>query len=83
MSFQGRTERHERGVWQSRFWEHAIRDDHDYDTHIDYCHWNPMKHGYVTQVKDWPYSTFHRYVRAGLLAADWCGDKGDLPMVPD
>jgi putative transposase len=78
-----RTERHERGVWQSRFWEHAIRDDHDYDTHIDYCHWNPMKHGYVNRVKDWPYSTFHRYVRDGMLAADRRGDMGDLPTVPD
>ncbi len=68
-----RRKRNERGIWQRRFWEHSIRDDRDYSKHIDYCHWNPMKHGYVQQVKDWPYSTFHRYVHQGLLASDWAG----------
>ncbi|WNB77092.1 REP-associated tyrosine transposase [Methylomonas koyamae] len=62
-----RRKRQERGIWQRRFWEHAIRDNPDYSKHIDYCHWNPMKHGYVKQLIDWPYSTFHRYVRHGLL----------------
>lgn len=61
-----RRKRLERGIWQQRFWEHAIRDNPDYSKHIDYCHWNPMKHGYVKQLIDWPYSTFHRYVRHGL-----------------
>lgn len=68
-----RRKRNERGVWQRRFWEHLIRDDRDYAMHIDYCHWNPMKHRYVTRVKDWPYSTFHHYVRQGLLLEDWAG----------
>jgi len=63
----------ERGVWQRRFWEHAIRDDRDYANHIDYCHWNPMKHGLVRRVADWPYSSFHRYVGQGLLPEDWAG----------
>lgn len=50
----------ERGIWQRRFWEHAIRDETDYVRHIDYVHWNPAKHGYVQRVTDWPYSSFHR-----------------------
>ncbi|WP_367026506.1 transposase [Methylococcus sp. ANG] len=63
----------ERGVWQRRFWEHAIRDDEDYARHVDYEHWNPMKHGLVGRLADWPYSSFHRYVRFGLLPPDWAG----------
>ncbi len=61
-----RTAKGERGIWQRRFWEHAIRDDRDYQNQIDYLHFNPVKHGYVNTVKDWPYSTFNRYVREGV-----------------
>ena len=57
----------ERGIWQRRFWEHLIRDERDYAHHIDYIHDNPVKHGYVTCRKDWPYSTYHRYVAKGVL----------------
>ena len=60
----------EKGIWQRRYWEHAIRDDADYERHVDYIHFNPVKHGYVTRVADWPHSSFHRYVERGLLAAD-------------
>jgi len=60
-------------IWQRRFWEHVIRDDHDFEKHFDYTHWNPVKHGYVTRVRDWPYSTFHRYVNAGIYPLDWGG----------
>lgn len=74
-----RVARGERGVWQRRFWEHAIRDDRDYTNHVDYCHWNPMKHGLVQRLSDWPYSSFHRYVRLGLLPPDWAGDIAE-PM---
>ena len=63
----------ERGVWQRRFWEHAIRDERDYAAHVDYCHINPVKHGYAKQVADWPYSSFHRYVKDGIYTADWAG----------
>lgn len=68
-----RQQRGERGIWQRRFWEHLIRDEHDFATHVDYVHINPVKHGLVTQVKDWPYSTFHRYVAQGVLPVDWAG----------
>ena len=65
--------RGERRVWQRRFWEHLIRDELDLQRHLDYLHWNPMKHGYVKSVKDWPYSTFHRFVAKGLYPPDWGG----------
>ena len=60
-------------IWQRRYWEHQIRNERDLNQHIDYIHANPVKHGYASQVKDWPYSSFHRYVRAGILPIDWMG----------
>ena len=70
--------RRERGLWQRRYWEHAIRDNRDLERHIDYVHFNPVKHGYVTKVADWPYSTFHRYVERGVLPPDWGGDIREI-----
>jgi putative transposase len=68
----------EKGIWQRRYWEHAIRDDADLERHVDYIHFNPVKHGHVTRVADWPHSSFHQYVERGLLAADWGGDPRDI-----
>jgi len=64
----------ERGIWQRRYWEHLIRDEADLSRHVDYVHVNPLKHGWVKRVSDWPYSTFHHYVRQGIYPADCCGD---------
>jgi len=64
----------ERGIWQRHFWEHCICDDEDFVRHIDYVHVNPVKHGLVSRVADWPYSSFHRYVDNGIYTVDWCGD---------
>jgi putative transposase len=69
----------EKGIWQRRYWQHSIRDDADLERHVDYIHFNPVKHGHVTRVADWPHSSFHRYVERGLLAADWGGDMKDIP----
>jgi putative transposase len=69
-----RAARAERGIWQRRFWEHLIRDEGDYARHIEYCCINPVKHRLVARVRDWPHSSFHRDVRAGLFPADWAGD---------
>jgi putative transposase len=69
----------ERGLWQRRYWEHAIRDDADLDRHIDCIHYHPVKHGLVTRVCDWPYSSFSRYVARGTLPLDWGGDVTELP----
>jgi putative transposase len=63
-----------RGVWQRRYWEHVIRDENDLERHCDYIHYNPVKHGLVRCPSEWPYSSFHRFVRAGDYAPDWgCG----------
>ena len=66
--------RREKGIWQRRYWEHQIRDDDDLQRHVDYIHFNPVKHGLVSRVQDWPYSSFHRFVQRGWLALDWAGD---------
>ena len=66
----------ERGIWQRRYWEHTIRDDQGYATRFDYIHYNPVKHGYVRRVKDWPYSSFHRYVGLGVYPEDWAAGSG-------
>ncbi len=63
--------RRESGLWQRRFWEHCVRDDEDYQRHMDYLHWNPVKHGLVDAVIDWPWSSFHRLVREGIYPRDW------------
>lgn len=73
--------RRERGIWQWRYWEHQIRDEADFARHLDYLHFNPVKHGWVPRVADWPYSTFHRYVADGLLVADWGGGDAGLLKV--
>jgi putative transposase len=69
-----RTRSAERGIWQRRYWEHTVRDDLDLARHIEYVHYNPVKHGHVARVCDWPYSTFHRYVRNEIYPADWGGE---------
>jgi len=68
----------EKGIWQRRYWEHAIRDDADLARHVDYIHFNPVKHGLVARVRDWPHSSFHRYVSRGELPEDWGGDMRDI-----
>ena len=65
-------------MWQRRFWDHVIRDDEDYAAHVDYIHYNPVKHGHVDTPSAWPFSSFHKFVRTGLYPADWadCVDSG-------
>jgi len=67
----------ERGIWQRRYWEHMIRDERDFRTHTDYIHFNPVQHGYVCKVREWPYSSFHKYVKQGVYSIDW-GDEPDV-----
>ena len=71
----------ERGIWQRRYWAHSIRDDLDYARHVDYVHFNPVKHGHVARVRDWPYSSFSRYVAAGIYPIDWASDDGEKMLV--
>ncbi|WJR76279.1 transposase [Bradyrhizobium sp. NP1] len=75
---QSKVSKREKGIWQRRYWEHAIRDEADLERHVDYIHFNPVKHGHVACVADWPHSSFHRFVERGLLEADWGGDMKDI-----
>ena len=63
----------EYALWQRRYWEHTIADEEDFQRHVDYIHSNPVKHGWVEGVADWPHSSFHRYVETGILPLDWAG----------
>jgi putative transposase len=69
-------------LWARRYWEHTIRDNDDFQKHVDYIHYNPVKHGLAKRASDWPFSSFHRYVRMGWLSPDWgcepaAGDFGE------
>jgi putative transposase len=66
-----RLKQNERGIWQRRFWEHVIRDEKDFERHIDYIHYNPVKHGLVLCPKDYNYSTFHAYAKRGVYPLEW------------
>ncbi|MEO8171406.1 MAG: transposase [Oxalobacteraceae bacterium] len=73
----------ERGIWQRRYWEHVIRDERDLHQHLDYIHFNPVKHGYVQRASDWPHSSFHRYVARGLYPANWAAPPDVIDIGPD
>jgi REP-associated tyrosine transposase len=66
-----RRKKRERGVWQRRFWEHLIRDADELKRCVDYIHHNPLKHGLVNRVMDWPWSTFHRFLEQGEYPDNW------------
>lgn len=72
---ESRHKRKESTIWQRRFWEHHIIDNRDFITHLNYCYWNPVKHGEVKSVHSWPYSTFHRDVKRGLYPVNWCENE--------
>lgn len=79
---ESRKKKKEAAIWQRRYWEHTIRDKLDLETHLDYVHFNPIKHGYVTRAADWPYSSFLRYVREGIYKSDWIGgENGRIQML--
>ena len=61
----------ERGIWQRRYWEHLIRDDTAFTRHVDYIHYNPVKHGYADAAAHWPYSSIHRYIARGIIPVEW------------
>jgi REP-associated tyrosine transposase len=75
-----RTKR-EQSVWQRRFWEHLIRDERDFAAHLDYIHYNPVRHGLAAAPRDWPHSTFAKWVARGAYEADW--GSGEMPTIPD
>ena len=72
-----RHSKRERGIWQRRYWEHQIRDDEDLMRHVDYIHYNPVKHGYVSQARDWRHSSIHRAIERGEIMPNWGGCLAD------
>jgi len=80
-----RTAKGERGIWQRRFWEHTVRDEGDFERHVNYVHFNPVKHGLVGNAKDWPFSSFRRAVVRGDYPSNWgsgeevAGEFGERP----
>lgn len=79
----GRQRERRRGVWQPRYWEHTLEDETDFERHFDYIHYNPVKHGLVKCPRDWPWSSFHRWVTAGVYPNDWACWKNAPPMTFD
>lgn len=73
--FESRKRKKEQAVWQRRFWEHQIRNSPDFIRHVEYIHYNPVKHGYVRSPKDWPYSSFKKYVREHKYKITWAQDR--------
>src|SRR5262249_40714301 len=72
-----RSPKGEYALWQWRYWKHPIGDERDFARHFDYIHFNPVKHGLVSRVSDWPHSSFHQCVRSGILPVDWAGNFAD------
>ena len=79
---QSRQRRSERGLWQRRFWELTIQEEHDFDRHLDYIHYNPIKHGYVESPIDWPWSSFHKWVDREFYSPEW-GSLSHGPLTFD
>ena len=65
----------ERGIWPRRFGEHVSRGEGDYERHVDYIHYNPVKHGHVARAAEWPYSSFYRYVQRGMYNLEWAAEN--------
>jgi putative transposase len=78
-----RQKRGGRRIWQRRYWEHLIHDEANYRAHIDYVHFNPVKHGWASRVSDWPYSTFLWLVEQGVYPPDWAGGNENLLSYDD
>ena len=81
---KSRRKRRESGVWQRRFWEHTLRDEEDFQRHLDYIHYNPVKHGYARCPHAWPSSSFRQWVKKGGYKWDWCCTCEErMPDIPN
>ncbi len=69
-------------VWQHRYWDHVIRDQADLNRHIDYIHYNPVKHGLVTSLSDWVHSSFQDFQRLGMYSQNW-GSNQEIQFEDD
>lgn len=77
---ESRRSKGERGIWQRRFWEHVISNERDFAAHLDYIHYNPVRHGLVAAPREWPHSTFEKWVARGVYEPDWGSDA--MPRLP-
>ena len=77
---ESKRKKHEKDIWQRRYWEHTITNEIEKNDCIDYIHFNPVKHGYVKLAKDWQYSTFLRYVKQGFYDENWCDFSQDRDL---
>jgi REP-associated tyrosine transposase len=73
VTHSNRLNKEQQSIWQQRFWEHCLRDEQDFNQHVDYIHYNPVKHGYVERASLWHHSSIHRYIQHGLIDKDWGG----------
>jgi len=80
---EAQEKKRERGVWQPRFWEHTIRDEGDLERCVDYIHWNPRKHKIAARVRDYPWSSFHRFVEAAQYDINWGGSQPKTIATPN
>ena len=78
----GYKNKRKKGILQRRYWEHTIRDENELNNHINYIHYNPVKHGYAKSVNDWEYSSFHKFVKKGLYDINW-GSNTDIKEIID
>jgi putative transposase len=62
-------------LWQRRYWEHRVRDENDFAAHMDYVHYNPVKHGLCRRPSEWPYSTLHQWIAKGVYPSGWADDE--------
>ncbi len=76
---QARKNKGEQSIWQHRYWEHLLRDQRDFNRHVDYIHYNPVKHGYVSRPFDWQHSSFRHYIKRGVYSEDWGRQPIDFP----
>jgi putative transposase len=74
-----RMNKKQQAIWQHRYWEHQLRDEQDVKQHIDYIHYNPVKHGYVTNPVDWKHSSIHRFIKQGVIDPHWGEGMIDIP----
>jgi len=70
----------EKGIFQRRYFEHTICSQDELNNHINYIHYNPVKHEYVQYVKDWEYSSFHKFVENNLYDINW-GSSTDIENI--
>jgi putative transposase len=77
---RARVAKRQRAVWQHRYWEHVLQDEDDFTQHVEYIHFNPVKHGLALSAMEWPFSSFRRFVEMGVYPADW-GLDADYPGV--